>query len=362
MGQLLVRLTLALCAFAWPSVWAQTPQTAGQWQNGPNLPYFPTHIHLLPNSTVMVWPGDGVSGDDPRVWNPATGSVSTLSRVGFDPFCSAHTFLPDGRLFVAGGHINNWVGLPEASIYNSVNNTWTRQPRMNLGRWYPTVTAMPNGDVLVISGTVDTPDGTNPLPQVWQSSTSTWRDLTGAQLSLPIYPYMFLAPNGSVFNPGPEVTTRYLNTSGAGAWSFVANRAFNAMRDYGSGVMYAPGKIMMVGGGDPPTNTAEVIDLNAGNPIWREVGSMATARRSMNATILPDGKVLATGGTRGPGFNNASPGMPVLAAEMWDPATETWQTMAAGSIPRIYHSTAVLLPDARVLVAGGNNQTQTEIF
>lgn len=82
----------------------------------------------------------------------------------------------------------------------------------------------------------------------------------------------------------------------------------------------------------------------------------------MNATVLPDGKVLATGGTRGPGFNNADPGMPVLAAEMWDPATEAWQTMASGTVPRIYHSTALLLPDARVLVAGGNGYTQTEIY
>ncbi|MDB5928427.1 MAG: Kelch domain protein, partial [Polaromonas sp.] len=175
MLQWLLRLALALCALASPLLWAQTPQTSGQWQNGPNFPYFPTHIHLLPNSTVMLWPGDGVSGDDPRVWDPVSGSVTTLSRVGFDPFCSAHTFLPDGRLFVAGGHIDNWVGLPDAAIYNPANNSWTRQPRMNLGRWYPTVTGLPNGDVLVVSCAVDTPNGNKPLPHVWQAASGTWR-------------------------------------------------------------------------------------------------------------------------------------------------------------------------------------------
>ncbi|MDB5885645.1 MAG: Kelch domain protein, partial [Polaromonas sp.] len=361
-GRLLLRLALALCALTAPWALAQTPQAGGQWQNGPNLPYFPTHIHVLADSTVMVWPGDGVNGDDPRVWNPASGSVTSLARIGFDPFCSAHTFLPDGRLFVAGGHIDNWVGLPESAIYNPANNTWTRQAQMNLGRWYPTATGLPNGDVLVVSGAIDTPNGTNPLPQVWQSATGTWRDLTAAQLTLPIYPYMFLAPNGSVFNAGPEVVTRYLNTSGAGAWTNVGNRTFNAMRDYGSAAMYEPGKILMVGGSDPPTNTAEVIDLNATTPVWRAVGSMSAARRSLNAVMLPDGKVLAVGGTRGPGFNNGSTGMPVLTAEMWNPATEAWSVMAAGTMARIYHSTAVLLPDARVLVAGGNNITQTEIY
>ncbi|WP_156955345.1 IPT/TIG domain-containing protein [Polaromonas glacialis] len=360
--QLFLCMAFALGALASPWLAAQTPQANGQWANGPNLPYFPTHIHLLPNSNVMLWPGDGVSGDDPRVWNPASGSVTTLSRAGFDPFCSAHTFLPDGRLFVAGGHIDNWVGLPEAAIYNPANNTWTRQARMNLGRWYPTVTGLANGDVLVVSGAVDTPNGTNPLPQVWQAASGTWRDLTSAELMLPIYPYMFLAPNGSVFNAGPEVFTRYLNTAGTGTWTGVGNRTFNGVRDYGSAVMYEPGKILTVGGGDPPTNTAEVIDLNTPNPTWRAVGSMSAARRSLNAVMLPDGKVLAVGGTRGPGFNNASAGMPVLTAELWNPATESWSVMAAGSVPRLYHSTALLLPDARVLSAGGNGYTQTEIF
>jgi hypothetical protein len=360
-ARLLLQFVFALFALTSPWVSAQTPQTIGRWDNGPNLPYFPVHIHVLPNSTVMMWPGDGgVSGDDPRVWNPVTGAVTTLSRAGFDLFCTGHTFLPDGRLFVAGGHIENLVGLPDAAIYNPVTNTWTRQPPMNLGRWYPTTTALPNGDVLVVAGSVDVPTGGNPLPQVWQSATGTWRDLTSAQLALPMYPYMFLAPNGLVFNAGPERTTRYLNTAGTGAWTAVANRTFNAERDYGGAVMYEPGKILTAGGADPPTNTAEVIDLNSATPTWRAVGSMSVARRQMNATVLPDGKVLVTGGTSGPGFNNAA--TPVFRAELWDPVTEAFTTMAAGTVPRLYHSSALLLPDARVLISGGNDYTQSEIF
>ena len=360
--QWLWRLALALCVLGSPWALAQTTQPSGQWQNGPNLPYFPVHVHLLPNSTVMMWPGDGVSGDDPRVWDPVSGSVTSLARAGFDPFCSAHTFLPDGRLFVAGGHIENFFGLPNAAVYSPVNNTWSKKADMNLGRWYPSVTGLPNGDVLVVAGSVDTTNGSNPLPQVWQAATETWRDLTSAQFSLPIYPYMFLAPNGSVFNAGPEIATRYLNTAGTGAWTFVANRTINAFRDYGSAVMYEPGKILMVGGSDPPTETAEVIDLNAAAPSWRAVGSMSVARRQMNATMLPTGEVLATGGTRGSGGNNGDPGMPVLEAELWNPVTQTWRVMAAGNIARLYHSTALLLPDARVLITGGNGFTQTEIF
>ena len=157
-----------------------------------------------------------------------------------------------------------------------------------------------------------------------------------------------------------RTTTRYLDTSGTGAWSFVANRV-GGVRDYGSAVMYAPGKVLVMGGGNPPKNTAEVIDLNAASPSWRAVGSMQFSRRQINATLLPDGKVLVTGGTAAPGFND--PSGHVDAAELWDPATENWTTLASSSgIPRVYHSAALLLPDGRVLSTGGNGHPETEIY
>jgi len=223
---------------------------------------------------------------------------------------------------------------------------------MNAGRWYPTVTTLANGDVLVVSGNIDNSVGENVLPEVFQTQSGTWRDLTNAQISLDLYPRMFLAPNGRVFYASPSTVTRYLDTSGTGAWTVVANRSVDVYRDYDSAVMYAAGKVLVVGGGDPPTSTAEVIDLNAASPAWRSVAPMAVARRHLNATLLPDGQILVTGGTSGPGFNNTD--TPVFAAEMWDPATETWSTMASQQFPRLYHSGAVLLPDGRVLTTGGD--------
>jgi DNA-binding MarR family transcriptional regulator len=107
-----------------------------------------------------------------------------------------------------------------------------------------------------------------------------------------------------------------------------------------------------------PTNTAEVIDLNQPTPTWRLVAPMSIARRQVNATLLPDGTVLVTGGTSGGGFNNLDPSLAAYLAELWDPATETWRTLASANttIPRLYHSAATLLPDGRVLVTGGNDQ------
>ena len=233
-----------------------------------------------------------------------------MRHPGYDLFCSAHAFLADGRLFVAGGHIQNGVGLPKAALYNPFSNTWAAAPDMNAGRWYPTVTTLANGDALVVSGVRDNTVGVNMLPQVYQAATNTWRSLTSAQLESRPVPDDVPRSERKVFNVAPTQTTRYLDTSGTGSWSFVANRTFGG-RSYGSAVMYADGKILVVGGGDPPTNTAEVIDLNQPSPTWRSVAPMSIARRQLNATLLPDGKVLVTGGTSGPGFNNADdPGLP----------------------------------------------------
>jgi hypothetical protein len=78
---------------------------------------------------------------------------------------------------------------------------------------------------------------------------------------------------------------------------------------------------------------------------------MAIARRQFNLTILADGKLLASGGSGGYGFDNAN--LPVYASEMWDPATGQWSMMDSVTVYRGYHSTALLLPDGRVLSAGG---------
>ena len=351
-------LVVALLCTVTPS--AAQPDAVGQWTVITPLPYFPVHTHMLPTGQVLIWPGDGgVSGNDPRSWDPATQSVTAVSKPGYDTFCSGHAFLADGSLFVAGGHIQNGVGLSRASTYNPFSNTWSPLPDMNAGRWYPTTTTLADGDVLVVSGEVDQTTGVNTLPQVFQVGTGTWRSLTNAQLGMDLYPHMLLAPNGKLFNPGPSATTRELDTTGSGAWSFVATRV-GGYRGYGSAVMYAPGKVLVMGGGDPPTSSAEVIDLNQASPAWRAVSSMQFARRQINAVLLPDGKVLVTGGTSGPGFNDAT--APVFAAELWDPGTETWSLMASASVPRLYHSAALLLPDGRVLSTGGNGYAATEIY
>lgn len=334
------------------------PAIVGQWSAVQHWPAVAVHAHLLPTGQVFFFS----YVDDPRLWNPQTGAFTTAPLAGYNIFCTGHSFLPDGRLHLTGGHISNGVGLDDASIYDPFTNTWTRLPDMNAGRWYPTNTTLADGSVLTVSGSFDTNYSNNTLPQVWTpgGAVGSWRDLSTATLALPLYPFMFLAPNGRVFTAGPQAQARYLDTAGTGSWSNVGSSTGRPFRDYGTALMYDVGKVLVVGGVDPPTAAAEVIDLNQSSPQWRGVGPMATARRQLNSTVLPDGTVLVTGGSRGNGFDNQK--APVFTAEVWSPVTEQWTTLASATQYRGYHSTALLLPDGRVLSAGGDTSRNAEVF
>ena len=318
----------------------------GRWDAPITWPAVAIHTSLLPDGRVMTW---GRSDHAPVTWDPASATNFSSTVRPTDLFCSGHAFLADGRLLVAGGHSGtDNQGIRATEIFDYRTNSWTAGPDMQNGRWYPTNTTLANGELLTLSGG-DTAQQRNVIPEVWQANGS-WRALTTASLYLPYYPWMFVAPDGRVFAAGPSQTTYYLDATGTGHWTSGPSSRFGG-REYGSAVMYDEGKILIVGGGTP-TNTAEVIDIRAGAGSWRSVGSLAVARRQTNATLLADGKVLVTGGTNSGGFNTAPTDSRVLAAELWNPATEQWTTLGRMTHYRLYHSTALLLPDARVLSVG----------
>ncbi|HEX6106025.1 MAG TPA: galactose oxidase-like domain-containing protein [Gemmatimonadales bacterium] len=326
-----------------PSLAVATGSAAGQWSAPFSWPIVAVHASLLHTGQVLSWGKWGA----PYLWNPATGDFSVLGNP-YWLFCAGHSFLPDGRLLAAGGHISDDHGLPDAAVFNPATGSWSRVASMRYGRWYPTNTTLANGEVLVIAGRNQSGNHVN-LPEVWTGSG--WRRLTTAKLRLPYYPRMWVAPNGKVFYAGEQRVTRYLSTSGTGDWDTVGFRKFGD-RNYGSAVMYQPGKILYAGGGRT-TKTAEIIDLNKASPAWQYTGSMAFPRRHHNATVLPTGEVLVTGGTRGTTFNEVS--LAIRVAEIWNPATGAWTQLASNAVNRTYHSVSLLMPDGRVLHAGSGD-------
>lgn len=371
----------------------ETPDQRGQWGEVLSLRNVGIHCHVLPTGLVLMWgrrdsPQQSLDSDPPSplepgtppappaqctpfLWDPANGDITptpqpTLSdaTTKANLFCSGHAFLPDGGLLVAGGHLADSHGLNQVTIYDAAANTWTPSAVMNNGRWYPTAITLADGSILVLSGSFLDPARTPPVvannlvPQIWSNGNFTSiAPIPDAAFDL--YPRMHVASTGIVYMTS-LVQTWSLDPSGGGKWTALPNvTRHNGLRDYGPSVLYDVDKIIFIGGGNPPTANAEIIDLSQAQPAWQATDPMHFPRRQHNATILPDGTVLVTGGTRSggapgtaEGFNNLDPGQPVHIAELWNPATGHWTQLAAEKTDRCYHSTAVLLPDGRVLSAG----------
>jgi len=320
------------------------PESSGAWTAPFSWPMVAVHLTLLSNGRVLSWGHAGV----PQVWDPVTQTFTPVQEPA-ELFCAGHTLTTDGRVVVAGGHITNNHGLPDISIFTPGTQSWSQTTPMQRGRWYPTNTTTGSGDVVILAGK-DQNGMAVTVPEIWSPSGAI-RRLTTASRTLPYYPRMFLAPNGKLFYAGEGQTSRWLNLSGTGSWSGGPNRLYGA-RDYGAAVMYDEGKILYVGGGHT-TNTAETIDLTKTSPAWAWTGSMAYQRRHHNAVILPTGEVLVVGGLSGTDFNDLSTA--VHPAEIWNPASGMWRTLASNTVNRGYHTTAILLPDARVLLAGSGD-------
>ena len=332
---------------------ADDPGQVGQWGPVVDWPVVGIHVALLPNGKVLAWDsvGDRATEEFPvhnftraTIYDPTTGTHSQVNvDTGYNIFCAGFAHMSDGRLFIAGGNKDAALnGIVQTHLFNPANNDWSVGPTMAAERWYPSVTPLTNGEMLITEGRPD-------VPEVRRTDGSL-RTLSSAALSLPLYPWLDVAPDGRVFYSGPDQTMRKLDPAGTGSWQSLGQRDL-INRGYGSRAVYDVGKTLVAGGG-PSSNNARVIDINGATPQVSATSPMAFGRRQHNLTLLADGSVLATGGnSTGAGLIDMNGG--VYNAERWDPATGQWTTLAAQAVTRQYHSTALLLPDGRVLSSGG---------
>jgi hypothetical protein len=340
-----------------------SPEAQGQWSAPFNLHVVGVHSTLLPGGKVLLfsYPGVDEHGSDTWTWNSTTHvSAQVRTFLHRDVFCSGHSLLPDGRAFVTGGTMwgtHRFAGAHETSFFNPLSSSWARGPTMTFARWYPTNLTLSNGDVLIVSGT-DTDEQPVAAVERYQVATNVITTLpASADKLVSEYPRMHVLPTGQVLMAGQDAET-FLFDPDAAKWSSAGTMNFGA-RFSGTSVLL-PGlqKVLVLGGNqidpeaptlgtNPPTETAEILDLSETAPHWRYTSPMHYARQHANAVLLPDGTVLVVGGGQSGLYKE-----PVQAPELFDPESETWTVMATESTPREYHSTAILLPDGRVLSAG----------
>jgi len=370
----------------------------GQWYTLPyTMPTNPVHAALLRTGKVLIVSG---SGNDPNnasplntnpdyeatVWDPQSGKI-TAQRIGWDMFCNGMSIMQDGRVLINGGTDSYgapavvrgntdtpFTGLANSSIFDPATETFSvadgpNQGNTAHGRWYPTLTELGDGRIMSTSG-LDENGNTNNTSEIYTTGQGWSSEIPGNPTGLddpsftfgfPLYPRMHLLPTGQVFYSASSSSTLVFDPSKQ-VWTFLAWTIYGgpvAERTYGSSVLlpltpannYDP-KVIIMGGDNPATNTTEIIDLGQPSPIWQQGPAMAQARVEMEATLLPNGKVLVSGGSaKDEDATTAS-----LQAELFDPATSSFSSAGANVFARLYHNIQLLLPDGTVFLAGGNPQ------
>ena len=346
----------AVLAVLGSAPFVRADNVGGAWlsPDSENWPLIPIHAALTSDGKVLTFGTDGTGRQTGfftyDLWDPAaglSGGHTTLdNRTGTDVFCSAQLMLPqDGSILIAGG--DNWNGTSTTNVGNRnsslyANGTLTRATAMNRPRWCSSATVLSSGEIYVQGGA-----GGEDRPEV-RDLSGAFRVLSGADTSSlqSLHPRNFLAPDGRVFGYDASGVMYFVDANGSGRRTIAGQLQSVYAGLTSSAAMYRPGRILQLGGN---SNRAAIIDISGPNPVVTATQSMSSQRQWVTATVLADGRVVATGGSAA---DNQLTDVNT-SAEIWDPATGTWTVGASGLRARLYHSTALLLPDASVLVAGG---------
>jgi hypothetical protein len=324
---------------------AATPDTVGVWGAPFQGPFPIVGIHAILLHTGKVLLIDKTGG---YLWDP-----SGSGHVRVDPpnilYCSGHTVLANGDVFFAGGVDQRGARGPRWTYEFDVAGTrWVRGPDLRRGRYYPTVCLLGDGRAVITSGKLEDGQTLNDDVEVYSNGTL---QLVGTR-RLRMYPHMWLLPNGNVLIADAAANSVILNPAN---WAWSTPGRMNAKRVASAGVLVPGGptgstRVFVTGGHksnlQPAHASTETYDAANSSAGWRLQAPLPQGRSHMNLVLLPDGTMLGVGGTQ----NDVAQRQTLL----YNPTLNTWTGMASQTEERGYHSTALLLPDGRVLSAGDN--------
>ena len=343
--------------FSWSFTTAPTPRpptsAAGQWAPVQGWPIVAIHTAILNTGNLLAWDRQNPN-TDARVWNPGTGGFTTAT-IPTSNWCSGQVQMADGRVMEMGGGMGDQPANPIVNLFSPATGTWTRAADLNIPRWYPAAVRLGDGRILVISGQITETTWAD-TPEIYDPASNTWTLLSAistAEVHEDLYPEAFLLPTGKVFVYAMTGGKTFILDPAAQTWTPGPTSPITN----GEAVMYRPGKILVSGGaagyGAASKRSAATIDMTVASPTWQAAASMSFARTYHSQLVLPDGKVLAVGGSNTFATSSIAG---VQAAEVWDPAGNTWTTLGSMQDLRMNHSTAALLTDGTVLTAGGGHE------
>jgi galactose oxidase len=351
------------------------PPSKGRWGPTIQLPIVPSSAFVNTDGTVVLWsayridtfPG-GTGGTFIATYNPSNGDISSsaVTNIQHDMFCPGTSIDEQGRVVVSGGNDE-----ARTSIYTPSTKAWTSLANMNRPRGYQAQVTLADGRFFVIGGSWSGAVG-GKHGEIYNPATNVWTKLDGCNVTRiqtldPAGPYksdnhawLFAWKGNSVFHAGPSTRMNWFNVSGTGSWVAAGNRGSDTDSMSGTAALYDAenGLIVTTGGttqyaGTASTKNVHTIQLGSvnQNPTVTKVQDMAFARSYHNSVILPNGQVFVVGGQSF--ARNFQDTDTILPTELFSPDTKTWTQMAPISVPRNYHSVALLLPDARVISSGG---------
>lgn len=365
------------------------PAVGGRWSEPFVVPVVGVTATLLHTGKVLFWSYDPVDYHNPANskngvaylwdWSTRTGyNIAPPENI----WCGGQTILSDGRVYVAGGNLRypdpnaangltDWAGTLTNFTFSPLDEAWAKQPNMVRGRWYPTLTQLADNRVVITSGMDETGSGalTNQVelftPDLNRMGIGTIRAV-GLHNASGLYPQQFLLPSGQLLEAGPDAGSSFqMSTSN---WSWSALPRMRGDHYYlGNGVSYSDASgatvtqtIMVAGGynyvGDNSLQNGPVAGnewMDGVNPSagWRAYPQWAVLRHNANTVILADGTMLTVGGNQGLyGYEDAL-FVPELYSKPIGDKTGIWKPMAPHAIQAAYHSSALLLPDATVMLS-----------
>ncbi|KAL8991925.1 MAG: hypothetical protein Q9169_007527 [Polycauliona sp. 2 TL-2023] len=357
------------------ATYTKPPTNLGIWGTTIDFPIVPAAAAILTDGKVLLWSsykpldfnGGGGSGKtETAIYDPASGTVSrrTVTNTAHDMFCPGVSLDSSGRVFVTGGN-----DAAKLSIYDGAN--WIAGPNMKIQRGYQSSATLSDGRIFTIGGSWSGGEG-NKNGEVWSPATNTWSLLPGCPVAPMLtsdargvyradnHGWLFGWKSGSVFQAGPSKAMNWYTTASTGGQKPAGLRGTDPDAMNGNAIMYdaVNGKILTVGGApnyqdNQATGNARVVTIGTpGNAASvAQIGNMAYARAFHNSVVMPDGKVLVVGGESYPVpfSDNTATNVP----ELFNPATSSFTSVNPISVPRTYHSWALLLPDATVIAGGG---------
>jgi hypothetical protein len=355
------------------------PALAGQWSEPFVIPVVGISAVLLNDGKVLFWSYDPAHYYDPDasnigvsyLWDPATRTGKPLPAPE-NIWCGGQTILADGRVFIAGGNLRfpdpdapegqrGYEGDASTYIYDPPSATFVKQMEMMRGRWYPTVTQLADNSAIIASGWDETgSERVNELVERFVASADRGGvgriGIVSIKSLRGLYPFQYLLPSGAMLQAGPERENSSQLDPVTWSWTRLPGMLYDHIGN-ANGISFTDASVtparqlVTIAGNKRGAPNNEWLDGYRPGAGWRDYPKWNRQRHNANTVILPDGALLTVGGNAG-GDNYDDT---LFSTELYGrPASDpggSWTEVAPHSLPAAYHSSAILLPDATVLLS-----------